>query len=54
MVNRKRQPLDDKKNTWSGATEIYRLVEEMDSNILAVEIDVMDEHLKFMKRTFPK
>lgn len=54
VVNGKKQPIDDKTKIWSGASEIYRLTEGMDSNTLAVEIDVMDEHLDFMKSTFPK
>ena len=54
VVNGKEQPIDDEKKTWSGASEIYRLAEGKDSNTLAVEIDVMDEHLEFMKSTFPK
>ncbi|MTE28094.1 hypothetical protein [Winogradskyella ouciana] len=54
VVNGKEQPIDDETKIWSGASEIYRLTEGKDSNTLMVEIDVMDEHLDFMKSTFPK
>jgi hypothetical protein len=54
VVNGKEQPIDDDTKKWSGATESYTLSEGNDSNILAVNIDVMDEHLDFMKSTFPK
>lgn len=54
VVNGKEQPIDDETKIWSGASEIYRLAEGKDSNTLMVEIDVMDEHLDFMKSTFPK
>ncbi len=48
------QALDAETKKWSGATEIYRLTEE-DSNItLTIEIDVLDEHLDFMKTKLPK
>jgi hypothetical protein len=54
VVNGKEQPIDDDTKKWSGATESYTLSEGNDSNILTVNIDVMDEHLDFMKSTFPK
>ena len=50
----KEQPIDDETKKWSGATEIYTLTEGMESNTLTVEIDVLDEHLDFMKNAFPK
>ena len=54
VVKGKEQPIDDKTRTWSGATEIYTLTEGTDSITLAVEIDVLDEHLDFMTNTLPK
>jgi hypothetical protein len=48
------QPIDDETKLWSGATETYALTSETNSNTLTVEIDVMDEHLEFMTKTFPK
>lgn len=54
VVNGKEQPIDDDTKKWSGATESYMLSEGKDNNILTVNIDVMDEHLDFMKSTFPK
>ena len=54
VVKGKEQPIDDETRTWSGATEIYSLTEGTDSITLAVEIDVLDEHLEFMTSTFPK
>ncbi|MFD0964637.1 DinB family protein [Pseudofulvibacter geojedonensis] len=46
--------IDDETKKWTGASESYTLTEEKDYNILTVEIDVLDEHLDFMKETFPK
>ncbi|EZH73791.1 hypothetical protein ATO12_17820 [Aquimarina atlantica] len=54
VVKGKEQPVDDETKAWSGATEIYTLTGETDSITLNVEIDVLDEHLDFMKTTFPK
>ena len=54
VINEKEQPIDEDTKTWTGATETYKLLEGKDSNTLVVEIDVMDEHLDFMKSTFPK
>lgn len=54
VKNGKEQPIDEDTRVWSGATETYKLLEEKDCNTLVVEIDVMDEHLDFMKSTFPK
>ena len=50
----KEQPLDDETKKWSGATESYRLIERNNSITLAVEIDVLNEHLEFMRNTFPQ
>ncbi len=46
-------PIDDDSKVWSGATEQYSITEGEHSNTLHVAIDVMDEHLDFMKKTFP-
>lgn len=54
VLNGKEQPIDDETKKWSGATEIYTLTEGMDCITLAVEIDVLDEHLEFMSTKFPK
>ncbi|GAA4277580.1 hypothetical protein [Aquimarina mytili] len=54
IVNGKEQPIDDETKKWSGATEIYTLSEGIDGITLSVEIDVLDEHLEFMIKTFPK
>jgi len=48
------QPIDDETKKWSGATEAYTLFEEKDGTKLTVDIDILDEHLEFMKNTFPK
>lgn len=50
----KEQSIDEKAESWSGATEVYQLIEGEDMNTLTVEIDVMDEHLEFMTKIFPK
>ncbi|MEB8327734.1 hypothetical protein OO009_00075 [Flavobacteriaceae bacterium KMM 6897] len=54
VLGGKEQPIDDVAKKWSGATEIYTLTEGTDFNTLTVEIDVLDEHLEFMTKTFPK
>ena len=54
VLEGKEQPIDEETKKWSGATEIYTLTKKKDSYALAVEIDVMDEHLEFMTLTFPK
>jgi len=54
VVKGKEQPIDDEAKKWSGATEIYSLSEGSEGNALTVEIDVLDEHLDFMRSTFPK
>lgn len=53
VVKGQEQPIDDETKKWSGATEIYTLSDRNEINKLTVEIDVMDEHLDFMKSTFP-
>jgi hypothetical protein len=53
VLKGKEQPIDDEAKKWSGATEIYTLTEGTDNNILTVEIDILDEHLDFMKEKFP-
>ncbi|MFP2996857.1 hypothetical protein ABN763_13150 [Spongiivirga sp. MCCC 1A20706] len=54
VVDGKEKPLNEETKKWSGATEIYKLIEGKDANTLKVEIDVMDEHLEFMSETFPE
>jgi len=54
VVKGKEQSLDDETKKWSGAMEMYSLTEGTEFNTLIVDIDVMDEHLDFMKNTFPK
>ncbi len=54
VVNGKEQSVDDDEIAWSGATEKYTLTEGTNFNTLSVDIDVLDEHLDFMKKTFPK
>ncbi len=54
VLNGKEQPVDDETLKWSGAMEIYKLTKGTDSNMLTVEIDVLDDHLDFMKTIFPK
>ena len=49
----KEQPLDNETKKWSGTTEMYSIIEGKNENTLAVELDVLDEHLEFMKDKFP-
>jgi len=53
VSNGKEQPIDEETKKWSGATEVYSLAEGIDNNTLTIEIDVMDEHLDFMKEKLP-
>lgn len=53
VIEGKEQVIDEETKKWSGATEIYRLNQTKDAFTLSVEIDVMAEHLEFMKETFP-
>jgi len=43
------QPIDEEVKKWTGCTETYSLNENDDRITLLVEIDVMDEHMEFMK-----
>lgn len=54
VLNGEEQVVDKETEKWSGATEIYKIVEERDCHKLMVEIDVMDEHVVFMSKSFPK
>ncbi len=54
VVNGEEQPIDDETKKWSGCTETYTLTEGKSSVQLTVEIDILDEHLDFMNKTFPK
>lgn len=53
VLNGKEQPIDDETKTWSGATEVYSLATGKSCNVLTLEIDVLDEHVDFMKATLP-
>ncbi len=48
------QPIDSETKKWSGTIEVYTLSDGDDGLKLTVEIDVLDEHLDYMKATFPK
>lgn len=54
VINGENQPLDDATRKWSGTTETYTLSEENHIHTLTVDIDVLEEHLEFMSKTFPK
>ncbi len=54
VLKGKEQPMADDPKTWSEATETYTLSAGDGYNTLRVEIDVLDEHLDFMRTTFPK
>ena len=54
VVKGKEQTIDDETRKWSGATEIYSLIEVADSITLVIQIDVLDEHLEYMSTKFPK
>ena len=52
VVNGRQQPIDDDTKKWSGTTETYTLSEDNGTYTLNVEIDVLYEHLDYMKATF--
>lgn len=54
VVQGKEQPVDEETKKWSGATESYTLTEGTDHNALTIDIDIMDEHVEFMSKTFSK
>lgn len=54
VQNGKEQALDEETKQWSGTLEVYTLNEGTNSITLKVEIDVLEEHLEFMKDIFPK
>ena len=47
------QAINDESKAWSGARERYNLTEEGSCCILAIKIDVMSEHVDFMRSKFP-
>jgi hypothetical protein len=47
------QELDEETKAWTGAHESYKLIGSSDRNTLLIEIDVLDEHLDFMKEKLP-
>ncbi|MGB1031913.1 MAG: hypothetical protein ACPGWM_04830 [Flavobacteriales bacterium] len=46
--------VDKETKLWSGSNEAYTILEGSEHHTLSVEIDVMDEHLEFMKGKFPE
>lgn len=53
VLNGKEQDIDEETKLWSGATESYSITEEDGQTVLSIDIDVMDEHLEFMKAKLP-
>lgn len=47
-------PQDSETQTWSGAFECYSIEKSNESHTLKIEIDVMTEHLDFMREKFPQ
>ncbi len=54
VLNGEQQPIDEATKSWSGSTETYTLTDGKNCNILTLDIDIMDEHIEFMKETLPK
>lgn len=54
VVKGNKQPVDDETKKWSGATEEYKITSGGTYNTLTIALDVMDEHLEFMKDKLPK
>jgi len=49
----KKQPIDEETKKWSGTSETYFLKEGKRNTTLIIEIDILDEHLDFMKNKMP-
>lgn len=55
VVDGKEQSVDPETEKWSGAKESYAVTEIGNGlNMLTLELNVMDEHLDFMKEKTPK
>ena len=54
VENAKEIPSNNETKKWSGATETYKIIEREKVNTLVIEIDIMDEHLESMTKTFTK
>ena len=54
VVNGKEQEIDEDTKKWSGATEIYSIIEEGGHNVLTIDLDVQAEHIEFMSKRLPK
>jgi hypothetical protein len=54
VLDGQEQPMDEETEKWSGATEKYIVSEGENGSQLTVDIDVLDEHLEFMKEAFPR
>lgn len=55
LINFKEQEINEETKHWTGALEIYRLVEiNANTTELEVEVDVTDPHIEFMKKRFPQ
>lgn len=55
VSNFQEQEINEETKRWTGAFEIYRLVEiNANTTELEVEVDVTDPHIEFMKKRFPQ
>lgn len=54
VLEGKEQEPDDEVKKWSGTTEKYSLIESKAATTLWVEIDVLNEHLEFMRKKLPE
>lgn len=53
VVNGEKQAVDEEAKKWTGANEIYSVEEKANGYTLHVKIDVLEEHVDFMKEKFP-
>ena len=53
VVNGDMLKIDEETKKWSGAKEEYRIEEGERFNTLIIEIDILEEHLDFMKEKLP-
>jgi len=46
-------PVDKESETWTNAMEIYHLSHHENGTKLRVSVDIIDNHIAFMNKTFP-
>lgn len=53
IINNEEQPIDEKTKGWSGSMEVYKLKEVNGVTEFSIEMDVINDYLDYMNKTFP-